>query len=145
MGDLRTTCTHCRTLRDVTHFFILSQAGVSLGFNLAGSLAAIDKWVQDMNSEGEDSASDMGGESSDDEDQGQPMVRKKSLLFALSLPPEKNSESNGKHSDFEMMGNLSNLDGNSKDSFSEYSAGSGAKNKNKILSRDAILSMVSFC
>jgi hypothetical protein len=30
------------------------QAGMSLGFNLAGSLAAIDKWVQDMNSEEEE-------------------------------------------------------------------------------------------
>lgn len=101
-----------------------------------------------MNSEGEDSSNsdDNAGDSSGDEEvQDQSMARKKSLLFALSLPHEKNGDENHgkqKHTDFEIMGNPSNLEGNSKDSFSEYSAGSGAKNKNKILSRDAILSMV---
>lgn len=33
---------------------VSSKAGSSLGFNLAGSLAAIDQWVQDMSSESED-------------------------------------------------------------------------------------------
>ncbi|KAJ1437271.1 hypothetical protein B484DRAFT_238724 [Ochromonadaceae sp. CCMP2298] len=37
-----------------------SQAGISLGFNLAGSLAAIDKWVQDMNSEDEEDSDPVG-------------------------------------------------------------------------------------
>lgn len=32
-------------------FILCFQAGKSLGFNLAGSLAAIDQWVQDMSSE----------------------------------------------------------------------------------------------
>jgi hypothetical protein len=38
---------------------------MSLGFNLAGSLAAIDKWVQDMNSDDDDGATE-----DDDEDAG---------------------------------------------------------------------------
>mmetsp|Transcript_30517 Transcript_30517/g.41989 ORF Transcript_30517/g.41989 Transcript_30517/m.41989 type:complete len:1121 (-) Transcript_30517:165-3527(-) len=33
---------------------VSSMAGMSLGFNLTGSLAAIDKWVQDMNSDDDD-------------------------------------------------------------------------------------------
>ena len=33
---------------------LIIQAGMSLGFNLTGSLAAIDKWVQETHSDGDD-------------------------------------------------------------------------------------------
>lgn len=112
-----------------------------------------------MNSEGEDSSvnnsdNEQAGSSDDDDDDNYArnntnssgsLARKKSLLFALSLPADKNkgTDGSGKQADVELQGNPSNLDGNSKDSFSEYSAGSStARQKNKILSRDAILSMV---
>ena len=42
------------------------QAGISLGFNLAGSLAAIDKWVHDMSSDEDDDDDD-----DDDGDDGE--------------------------------------------------------------------------
>lgn len=136
---------------------------------MAGSLAAIDKWVQDMNSEDEDNShsdNNNSADSSDDDDEESAsanMTRKKSLLFALALPHEKEKEKrsssaasgssrdgSNKVMDVEIMGNPSNLETNSKDSFSEYSNSSGSRQKNKILSRDAILSMVrgvqlSFC
>lgn len=51
-----------------------SKAGISLGFNLAGSLAAIDKWVEEVDEDGsddDDDDDDGGGDDNDDDDQSQ--------------------------------------------------------------------------
>lgn len=109
-----------------------------------------------MNSEDEDNSHSDGnhsGESSDNDEEDSAftsMARKKSLLFALAPPlaldKEKRStsrENSNKQLSLDGMDNPSGLETNSKDSFSEYSNSSGNRPKNKILSRDAIISMVS--
>lgn len=106
-----------------------------------------------MNSEDEDnSQSDNNNSSADSSDEDEDLVsnnmaRKKSLLFALSAPHEKEKritsrESSNKQLNLDAMDNPSGLETNSKDSFSEYSNSSASRPKNKILSRDAIISMV---
>lgn len=63
------------------------QAGMSLGFNLAGSLAAIDKWVQDMGSEdetegeGNDTAASVDNSDDEQDDGLRPTGRE--LLFSF--------------------------------------------------------------
>lgn len=72
-----------------------AQAGISLGFNLAGSLAAIDKWVQDMGSEDDETEGEEdddgpagaggAGASADSEDELEGHVRsaRRELLFSF--------------------------------------------------------------
>lgn len=105
-----------------------------------------------MNSEDEDNShsdnNNSADSSDDDEDLASTnMARKKSLLFALSAPHEKEKrttsrENSNKQLNLDAMDNPSGLETNSKDSFSEYSNSSATRPKNKILSRDAIISMV---
>lgn len=63
---------------------------MSLGFHLAGSLAAIDKWVQDMNSE--DDGGDEDDEEEDEDDDSAAAAPTGRLITSLALLPEKHSE-----------------------------------------------------
>ncbi len=81
---------------------------MSLGFNLAGSLAAIDQWVQDMSS-GDDEEAEI-----EDLTNGKPKrnkEKKESKIQIIGVPSYNNSNDNN--------------------------------NKDKILSRDTIINMVS--
>ena len=83
------------------------QAGMSLGFNLAGSLAAIDKWVQDMRSEDETEGDGEGEDTaasadSGDEQDGDVPPSGRELLFSFGAATGrprtgKKDDSIGKH------------------------------------------------
>ncbi len=98
------------------------QAGISLGFNLAGSLAAIDRWVSDMNSEEEEQDGDSDEEEDDDAQAVTPITGRDRDHgeFTISSPTKGLTSS---------ASNNGLLAGGAKDS--------------RILSRDTIINMVS--
>jgi hypothetical protein len=100
-----------------------SQAGFSLGFNLAGSLAAIDQWVQDMSSSSEDEDGSGSKHKPKNTDSSEIPVGIAALTTAVGQAP------NG---DTPLVTPRSSNNNSSKNL------------KDKILSRDAIFNMVSF-
>eukprot|EP01039_Chlorochromonas_danica_P001610 gene1610-1758_t len=115
---------------------IASKAGNSLGFNLAGSLAAIDQWVQDMSS-GE---SDDEADEDDDLDKDELYMKRSasihpvssSLLSKATTATHKMKNSRPLSGRREMNG-----DGADDDDDDEYTP----RGSTRILSRDAIFQM----
>lgn len=144
-----------------------SKAGISLGFNLAGSLAAIDKWVEEVDEDGsddDDDDDDGGGDDNDDDDQSQCAAEscedtygssssssshlKNQLLYSFGVLSIFSSQtcrsSSSPHcsSSIYFTASIPVLDIAQRDDQTPSNGNSSQKPTCKILSRDAIMNMV---
>jgi hypothetical protein len=139
-----------------------SKAGISLGFHLAGSLAAIDRWVEEVDEDGSDDDDD-GGDDDDDDDESQCAMEscedthvssshlKSQLLYSFGTsfffssqrcPSSSSSPPNYSSSISISTASIPVLDIAQKDDQTPNNSNSSQKPACKILSRDAIMNMV---